>query len=70
MFHFCSLEYPPELLNEHNNYPFCPSHKTITEDMLSDFQREQAKKLNIQVGRTEKLIADLTDKDGYILHFR
>lgn len=38
--------------------------------MLSDFQREQAKKLNIQVGRTEKLIADLTDKDGYILHFR
>lgn len=67
---FLYLEYPSKLHNQHNAYPFCPSHKKISEDLLSPYQKYQAKRLDIKPGLSPKLIADLTNKKKYVLHFR
>ena len=64
------LEYPESLHNLHNAYPFCPNHKKINENQLSSYQKNQARKLNIKPGLSNKLIADLTNKKKYVLHYR
>jgi len=38
--------------------------------LLSPYQRKKAEQLNIKPGLSAKLMADLTDKDKYILHYR
>ena len=70
LINFLFVEYPEILHNEHNTFPVCPSHKKIPKSLLSPYQREQATKLNIKPGVSEKLIADLTNKDDYVLHYR
>ena len=64
------LSYPESLHNLHNAYPFCPNHKKVNESQLSPYQKDQARKLNIRPGLSQKLIADLSDKKNYVLHYR
>ena len=33
------LEYPEELHDLHNDYPYCPEHCEITPEMVSDYSR-------------------------------
>ena len=70
LLNFLFVEYPEILHNVHNTFPVCPSHKKIPKSLLSPYQREQASKLNIKPGVSEKLIADLTNKENYVLHYR
>ena len=63
------LEYPQKLHDYHDTYPLAPEHINIKEEMLSLYQKEQAKKLNIKVVG-EKLCLTLNDKTNYITHYR
>ena len=44
------LEYPEELHDTHDQYPLAPEHLEIKEEMLSDYQKELVKDLNVKVG--------------------
>ena len=46
-----------------------PEKKIITEDMLSEYQRELAAQLGQKVGG-EKLLLTLNDKTNYVCHYR
>ena len=63
------LEYPEELHDLHDNFPFAPVHLNIQKDMLSSYQKELADDLGVKVGG-EKLCLTLDDKKQYITHYR
>ena len=63
------LEYPQDLHDKHDTYPLAPERLIIKEDMLSLYQKEQARELGIKVGGT-KLCLTLTNKMNYITHYR
>lgn len=64
------LYYDPSLHDLHNEFPLAPETMTVTEDMLSPHQREQAKKFGIEAGGGgPKIILSLTSKKNYALHF-
>lgn len=60
------LEYPPELHDEHNEYPLAPERLKVEEDWLSDYQ----KKHRINTVETFKLIPNLRNKTKYVVHYR
>ena len=49
------LDYPKELHDLHNEYPYCPEHFEITHNMLSNYSRTVAGKTS----KSKKLIATL-----------
>ena len=53
------LEYPKELHDKHNEYPYCPEHITVTEKMLSNYQKDVAMKHQIKMTSVKKLIPTL-----------
>ena len=61
------LEYPTELHDKHNLYPFAPEHVEVTDDMLSLFQREHFPLIR---GSVRKLVPDLQNKKKYVVHYR
>ena len=63
------LEYPEELHDLHNDYPVATEQVKVTEDMLSDYCREIAKKFTIKTGMVHKLIPNLANKERYVLHY-
>ena len=63
------LKYPEKLHDSHDQYPLAPEHLEIKEEMLSDFQKELAKDLNVKVGGS-KLCLTLLDKKHHICHYR
>ena len=63
------LEYPTYLHDLHDTYPLAPEHLDIQPEMLSPYQKELAKDLEIKAGG-KKLCLTLSDKKRYITHFR
>jgi hypothetical protein len=64
------LEYPQELHDYHNDFPFYPEHKTIEENILSDYQKRLMNKKLGSISKTPKLIASLNDKKKIIIDYR
>jgi len=62
------LEYPKELHDAHNEYPFCCEHINIQKDELSDYASAFIDKFNLTPGRENKLISNLNDKNRYVIH--
>ena len=64
------LEYSPELHHLHNDYPLAPEKMVVKPEMLSDYCREILEEEKIKIGKGEKLIPNLRDKEEYVLHYR
>ena len=64
------LEYPPELHRLHNDYPLAPEKMVVREEMLSDYSREILRREGMTIGKVQKLIPNLKDKEKYVLHYQ
>ena len=64
------LEYPPELHGLHNDYPLAPEKMTVKPEMLSDYSRKILEREGMTIGKVQKLIPNLMDKEKYVLHYR
>ena len=64
------LAYPKELHDLHNDYPLAPEKVKVTENMLSEYCKNIAKKYKISTGLVHKLIPTLSNKEKYVLHHR
>ncbi|XP_068737901.1 uncharacterized protein [Montipora capricornis] len=64
------LTYPKELHDLHNDYPLAPEKVKVTENMLSEYCKNIAKKYKISTGLVHKLIPTLSNKEKYVLHYR
>ena len=64
------LDYPNELHSLHNQYPYCPEHIQITEEMLSDYSKGIAEANNIKPSSCPKLLQTLGSKKNYVIHER
>ena len=62
------LEYPHQLHNLHSDYPVAPEPMVITSDMLSPYSRQLLNDLQLQPGKTPKLVPNLLNKTKYVLH--
>ena len=63
------LEYPDELHVLHD-YPLAPEKLEISDNMLSNYCSEIAKKYGIKVGGVKNLIPNLGNKSKYTVHYR
>ena len=63
------LEYPDSLHELHNDYPLAPEKLRVSEDMMSDYCLDIAKKYGIKLGDVNKLIPNLMNKGDYLLHY-
>ena len=62
------LNYPKELHDFHNEYPYCCEHTLVENDMLSPYATYIAEKHGLVGGKNSKLISSLTDKKRYVIH--
>jgi hypothetical protein len=64
------LDYPEELHDLHNEYPYCPEHVIINEDMLSPYSKHIAEENNLKLSDCSKLLQTLGDQKKYVIHER
>ena len=65
------LEYPEELHDLHNDLPVAPERMCVGNDMLSNYQKDLAEKLDLSTSsKVEKLVPNLMNKSKYIVHER
>ena len=64
------IEYPCELHGLHNDYPLAPEKVMVDSDMLSKYCSDIASRYDIKVGQVNRLIPNLADKEGYVIHYR
>lgn len=73
-----TLKYPERLHEEHASYPLAPEQFTVTEDMMSEYQKTFLKKFGIcgspwkNDGNYEscgKLGANFNDRIDYVVHY-
>ena len=50
------LCYPSELHELHNDYPLAPERLVVKEEMISDYGRHLAEKLDVKFSKIEKLV--------------
>ena len=65
------LDYPPELHDLHNDYPLAPDRLIVKDEWLSEKQIDL--RVQYKLGRADhstKLIPNLMNKRGYIIHYR
>ena len=62
------LEYPPEIHDEHNDFPLCPERMQIPKEWISPYQRELLP--DDKYISCEKLVPNLRDKKKYWIHYR
>ena len=65
------IEIPENLHNKFIDYPLCPEIKSISENMLSEYQKYLYDKLNIKYNeKDKKLILDLLPKKNYKVYYK
>ena len=64
------MEYPPELHHLHNDDPLAPEKMVVKPEVLSDYSREILEREGMTIGKVEKLIPNLRDKEEHVLHYR
>ena len=64
------LEYPKELHDLHNDYPYCPEHTEVIYDMISDYSKKNLKANNQNFTKSNKLLATFRKKERYVIHER
>ena len=65
------LEYPAELHDAHNDFPFCPIKRKILSTELSPLARFIAEKSKHSYpSNAEKLMTTLEPKQHYVIHYR
>ena len=64
------LEYPDELHELHNDYPLAPEKLAVSSYMLSKYCKKIADRYEIGVSDVKKLIANLSNKTNYVVHYR
>jgi hypothetical protein len=64
------LEYPKELHDLHNDYPYCPEQIVVKPEMLSEYCKTVANQHDVKCGNITKLIPTLYNKEKYIIHER
>ncbi|CAM9729723.1 unnamed protein product, partial [Heterosigma akashiwo] len=62
------IQYPEYLHDLHSDYPLAPEHVTVTDEQLSEYQRQLKGELNIKGAPTNKLLLTLYDKEKYVVH--
>ena len=65
------LKYPKEIHDKHSQYPLIPLTRPIGEEELSQWQKNQLKKMNKKFDKkSQKLVADLNDKKNVVMDIR
>jgi len=65
------LEYPSEIHDAHNDYPLAPERMRVKDEWLSDKLINIRSQYNMPRGDgTSKLIPNLMDKKGYVIHYQ
>lgn len=65
------LEYPEELHESHNSYPFAPEKKAIGADQMSNYHKRMMEDFGLDFPKSEKLVLTLEDKETeYVVHYR
>ena len=64
------LQYPEELHDLHNDYPLAVEKLSVSENMLSEYNKNTLKQNNIKHVVCDKLVPNLMDKIKYITHFK
>ena len=64
------LEYPDELHHLHNDYPLAPQKIKVTDDMLSRYCSNIAKKCDVKLSDVKKVIPTFGAREKYIVHYK
>ena len=64
------LQYPEELHDLHNDYPLAVEKLSVSENMLSEYNKNTLKQNSLKHVVCDKLVPNLMDKIKYITHFK
>ena len=64
------LEWQKTMHDTHNSYPLAPEQLPVSDDILSNYNKQIQSKFNMSSGLVQKLIPNQIDKSKYVLHYR
>ena len=64
------LDYLSNLYDLHNDYPSCPENVKINQEDLAPYTVELSGKLNVNCGKSKKLMCNLKNKQRYTVHYK